>query len=318
MRQRHHLLQAILVAFCVIGFAGPALAQIGRVGGSVKDSSGKAIVGAKVTADNPSASPSHYETKTDKNGDFSIMGMSNGVWTFTASADGFQASSGKLNVATIHSNPPVDFTLKPGSSGGGTFAGVNTKELQGDLTAADALFNEKKYQEAIDAYQAILKKAPTLTVLNMQIGAAYRNMKEYDKALAVYADVLKADPNNEKAVVATGMTQLEKGDLAGAEQTLTKAAQSLSATREVFYSLGEVDFAKNDPDAAAKWYQKAVDTDPNWGKPLFKLGLVALNKGDKAEALKYMEKVVAVDPNSAEAAQAKVIIPQLQPGGQVR
>ncbi|MDE3154560.1 MAG: tetratricopeptide repeat protein [Acidobacteriota bacterium] len=316
MRLRLHL-RACLVALCVIGFAGPALAQIGRVGGSVKDSSGKPVVGAKVTADNPSASPSHFETKTDKNGDFSLMGMSNGVWTLTASADGFAPSSGKLNVATIHSNPPVDFTLKPGT-GGGSFAGVNTKELQGDLTAADALFNSKQYQQAIDAYEAILKKAPTLTVLNMQIGAAYRNMKEYDKALAVYDDMLKADPNDEKAIVAIGMTQLEKGDLAAAEQTLTKAAQSLSATREVFYSLGEVKFAKNEPDEAAKWYQKAADTDPNWGKPLFKLGLVALNKGDKAAALKYMEKVVQVDPTSPEAAQAKAIIPQLQPGGEIR
>jgi Flp pilus assembly protein TadD len=310
MRQRLHPLRAILVALCVIGFAGPAMAQIGRVGGNVKDSSGKPVAGAKVTADNPSASPSHYETKTDKNGDFSLMGMSNGVWTFTAAADGFAPSSGKLNVSTLNSNPPLDFTLKPG--GGGQFAGVNTKELQGELTAADALFNDKKYQEAIDAYQAILKKAPTLTVLDLQIGAAYRNMKDYDKALAVYNDMLKADPNNEKAIVAIGMTNLEKGDLAAAEETLTKAAQSLSATREVFYSLGEVKFAKNEPDEAAKWYQKAADTDPTWGKPLFKLGLVALNKGDKAEALKYMEKVIQVDPTSPEAAQAKAIIPQLQ------
>ncbi|HEY7792299.1 MAG TPA: tetratricopeptide repeat protein [Vicinamibacterales bacterium] len=303
------------MALCVIGLAGSALAQIGRVGGSVKDSKGKPIAGATVTAQNPNASPSSFTTKTDKNGDFSIMGMSNGVWTFTAAADGFAPSSGKLNVATISSNPPVDFTLKPGEgAAGGTFAGVNTKELQGELSAADALFNQKQYQQAIDAYQAILKKAPTLTVLNLQIGAAYRNMKEYDKALAVYNDVLKTDPNNEQAVVAIGMTDLEKGDLAAAEETLTKAAQSLSATREVFYSLGEVKFAKGETDEAAKWYQKASDTDPNWGKPLFKLGLVALNKGDKAGALKYLQKVVDVDPNSPEAAQAKAVIAQLQQG----
>ncbi|HVC21325.1 MAG TPA: tetratricopeptide repeat protein [Vicinamibacterales bacterium] len=311
MRQRLHVLQAALVALCVIGFAGPAFAQIGRVGGSVKDPSGKPVAGATVTAQNPNASPSSFTTKTDKNGDFSLMGMSNGVWAFTASAPNFAPSSGKMNVSTLNSNPPLDFTLKPG--GGGEFAGVNAKQLQGQLAAADALFNSKQYQQAIDAYEAILKKAPTLTVLDLQIGAAYRNLKEYDKAIGVYNDMLKADPNSEKAVVAIGMTQLEKGDLTAAEQTLTKAAQSLSATREVFYALGEVNFAKNDPAAAAKWYQKAVDTDPTWVKPIFKLGLVALNRGDKAGALQYMEKVVQVDPTSPEAAQAKAIIGQLKP-----
>ena len=314
MRPRVRLLQVALTMLCVLGLAGSALAQIGRVGGSVKDQHGKPIAGATVTAQNPNASPNTFTTKTDKNGDFSIMGMSNGVWTFTAAAPGFAPSSGKLNVATISSNPPVDFTLKPGGGGEGALAGVNTKELQGELQAADNLFNQKQYQQAIDAYQAILKKAPSLTVLNLQIGAAYRNMKQYDQALAVYNDLLKTDPNNEKAVVAIGMTDLEKGDLAAAETTLTKAAQSLSATREVFYSLGEVKFAKGETDEAAKWYQKASDTDPSWGKPLFKLGLVALNKGDKAGALKYMQKVVEVDPTSPEAAQAKAVISQLQQG----
>jgi len=73
----------------------------------------------------------------------------------------------------------------------------------------------------------------------------------------------------------------------------------------VFYSLGEVVFNKGQADEAAKWYQKAADTDPSWGKPIFKLGLVALNKGDKDATLKMMEKVIASDPTSAEPRKRK-------------
>ena len=40
------------------------------------------------------------------------------------------------------------------------------------------------------------------------------------------------------------MTNLEKGDLKAAEETLTKAAEGPKPTREVFYNLGEVKFAK--------------------------------------------------------------------------
>jgi Tfp pilus assembly protein PilF len=88
----------------------------------------------------------------------------------------------------------------------------------------------------------------------------------------------------------------------------------MSASREVFYNLGEVKFAKGETDEAMKAYQRAVDTDPNWAKPLFKLGLGYLQKADTKNAIAMMEKVIAVEPNSPEAAQAKGLIDQLKKG----
>ena len=60
-----------------------------------------------------------------------------------------------------------------------------------------------------------MAKAPALSVINLQIAAAYRNKKEYDNAIAAYNELLKADPDNDKAIVGIGMTNMEKGDLAG-------------------------------------------------------------------------------------------------------
>ena len=82
----------------------------------------------------------------------------------------------------------------------------------------------------------------------------------------------------------------------------------------MFYNLGEVKFAKGETDEAMKYYQRAIDTDPNWGKPLFKLGLAKLQKADSPGAIEYMNKVIAADPTSAEAAQAKALIEQLKKG----
>ena len=67
-----------------------------------------------------------------------------------------------------------------------------------------------------------MAKAPALSVINLQIAAAYRNKKDYDNAIAAYNELLKADPNNDKAIVGIGMTNLEKGDLKAAEDTLTQ------------------------------------------------------------------------------------------------
>ena len=133
-----------------------------------------------------------------------------------------------------------------------------------------------------------------------------------DQAIATYKKIPAGDANADKATIEIGMTLLEKNDLAGAEATLSTAAQSTSANKEVFYALGEVMFAKGSTDEAVKHYERASEIDPNWGKPLFKLGLAKLQKADTAGTIAIMEKLIQVDPNSAEAAQAKALVEQLK------
>ena len=316
MRDARKLLTAIALGAALIVSALPAAAQTGRVGGTIKDDKGQPIKGATVVAENPSSSPSSFTATTDDKGRFSIIGLRSGTWKITASAPGFLPGGGNVPIRTIGApNPPVDIVLAPGSAGPtGALAGVNTKELQGELAKAEELMNAQQYDAAIAAYNAILAKTPALTMINLQIGRAHRLKKEYDAALGVYKKVLEADPNNERAKIEIGMTNLEKGDFVAAEAALGEAAQSTSASREVFYNLGEVKFAKGETDEAMKWYQRAVDADANWGKPLFKLGLGHLQKADTKQAIAMMEKVIAVDPNSQEAAQAKALIEQLKKG----
>jgi tetratricopeptide (TPR) repeat protein len=312
MRRSVRAVPAVIACLLILVVCAPALAQ-GRVGGTIKDENGQPIKGATVTAENPESSPSTYTAVSDDKGRFSMIIRKAGMWAFTATANGFAPARGQAQIQTLGVNRALEFTLTKGSAGPtGALAGVNTKELQGELQAAEVLFNAGQYDEAIAAYQAIMAKTPALTIINLQVGHAYRRKKEYDKALAAYQEVLKTDPTNEKAKIEIGMTNLEKGDLEAADTTLTAAAEGAGASREVFYNLGEVKFAKGQTEEASRWYQKASETDPNWGKPLFKLALVAINKGDKATALTHLEKVIAVDPSSSEAAQAKGVIEQLK------
>jgi len=307
--------RGVVAAASVLVFAASAAAQVGRVGGTVKDDTGNPIKGATVMAENPNASPNSLTATSDDKGRFSIIGLKTGPWIFTAQAPGFDAQASRLDVKTVGTpNPPIEFKLKKGASSAPASALGNlaAKDLQAELAGADNLYNAQRWDEAIAAYRAIMAKAPALSVINLQVASAYRNKKEYDSAIAAYTELLKVDPNNDKAKIGIGMTNLEKGDLNAADETLTRAAQSQGATREVYYSLGEVKFAKGQSDDAGKWYQKASDLDPSWGKPILKLALVQLNKGDKDAALKLAEKVIASDPTSTEAATAKALIEQLK------
>jgi tetratricopeptide (TPR) repeat protein len=312
MRDLKFLFSATVMA--LVMSALPVMAQTGRIGGTVKDDKGQPIKGATVTAENPSSAPSSFTATTDDRGRYSMIGLKAGSWTVTASAPGFAASAGTVPIKTIGAPmPPVDFTLAAGAPApGGAMAGVNTKELQGELAKADAMVAAKDYAGAIGIYEGMLAKVPALTSLQLQIGGLYRQQKQYDQAIESYKKVPEGDTNSDKAKIEIGMTQLEKNDLAGAEATLMSVAETTGANKEVFYNLGEVKFAKGETDEAVKYYQRAVDIDPNWGKPLFKLGLAKLQKADTAGALELMTKIVQVDPNSAEATQAKALIEQLK------
>jgi tetratricopeptide (TPR) repeat protein len=292
----------------------PAAAQTGRIGGTVKDTNGQPIKGATVVAENPASAPSSFTATTDDRGRYSMIGLKAGSWKVTASAPGFAPSGGNVPIKTIGAPmPPVDFTLAPGASGpSGALAGVNTKELQGELAKADAMVAAKDYAGAIGVYEGMVAKVPALTALYLQIGGLYRSQKQYDQAIEAYKKVPDGDTNADKAKIEIGMTLLEKNDLAGAEAALMSVAQSTSANKEVFYNLGEVKFAKGETEEAVKYYQRASDIDPNWGKPLFKLGLAKLQKADTAGTLEIMNKLIQVDPNSQEAAQAKALIEQLK------
>lgn len=311
MRQRSNLRHLSLTVLFTVCLAGSAAAQVGRVGGLVRDEKGDPIKGAVVTAENASIASSFTAT-TDEKGRFSLVGLRPGQWRFVAQAIGHAVQAGEMNVRWGSPNPPMTFTLKrtgPGTTG--TLAGVAAKDLQAELAAADQLFNQRKWDEAVAAYRQIMAKTPSLTVINLQIAVAFRNKKDYDGAIGAYRALLTADPSNEQAKIGIALTNLERGDAKAAEATLQEAASSPTAGREVFFNLGEVKSTSGDVDEAAKWYAKASGVDPSWGKPLHRLGMLALQKGDKSGAAKYLNQVMSVDPVSAEAALAKATLDQL-------
>jgi tetratricopeptide (TPR) repeat protein len=108
------------------------------------------------------------------------------------------------------------------------------------------------------------------------------------------------------------MTHMQAGNLDAATQALEPLAQSASAPREVFYSLGELKFSKGDNAAAEAMFKRAAEIDPSWLQPKLKLGLVAFSKGDKESAITIFESIVAADPNAPEAAQANAFLKELK------
>ena len=316
-RFRCCLLGLVLVTLYLGVMVAPALAQTRVMSGVVTDENGNPIPGVLVTAWNQASQSQRIEQTTDDSGRYSILGFRIGQWTLTAVADGYEPEMVNASVRAGPNN--IDFTLirirhvLEITLGEEALEGHDPEVVQKEIRAAHDLLNNKQYDQALAAYEALLAKVPALTNLYVQIGDSYRGKEEYDKAVTAYEEVLKNDPENAQAKAGIARADLEAGNFEAAEVTLAEIASTLDASREDIYNMGELEFARGAVDEAAGWYEKAHMKDPNWGKPLFKLALVALNKGDTETAVTYCQQVVDVDPDSEEGAQARAILQQLQP-----
>lgn len=295
------LLAVSLVAVC----ASAAHAQMGRVNGVVKDEAGQPLKGVTVTVDNPNIGQTMTSTTDDK-GRFGLIGLRAGQWRFIAQAPGFGPEIGAMAVRMGGPNPPVTFVMKRvGVANFGALGGITNRDLQATLAAGDAAFEKEQWDQAIESYRAVLNRSSALAIVNLQIGEAQRRKRDFNGAIESYRALLVADPDNSQAHIGIAAAERERGNLAAAEAALIAAAQRAGAGREVFYELGELKLAANQPEEAAQWYRKAAAADPIWGKPRYKLGLDALKKGNNSDATTLLTEVIAVDPTSPEAALAK-------------
>jgi tetratricopeptide (TPR) repeat protein len=310
--QRTNWWCALFGLLIVVLSATSARAQPGRVNGLVRDDEGQPIKGAVVTAENPNTGTTFTAT-TDDRGRFTMIGLRPGTWRFIAHSPGHLADGGDQQVrASSSQNPPLVFALRrtgPGSSG--PLGNRTPKDLQADLAKADALFNEGQFDEAIAAYRTIMAKTPALSVINLQIAAAYRRKQDDSGALAAYTALIDSDAMNEPARIGIASINLDRGDLSAAEEVLKPGAEAAAPGAELLLTLGEVKAAQGNGPEALAWFTKAAAADVAWGKPLYRLGQLSLARGEKDAAAVFLNRAIAVDPISPEAALAKAALDEL-------
>jgi len=292
--------------------AGRASAQT-RVVGTVSDDAGKPVKAATITAQHPDTGQTFTAT-TDAKGKFTVIGLRPGRWRFIAEAPGHLINGTETTVSARMNtvNASLTFTLRRTGPLAGPLGSIAAKDLQADLSQADALFGQQQWDDAIKAYRDILAKAPPLSALNLQIAAALRRKGDYDGAITAYNELLKTDPTQQRAYVGIGDTHIQKGNPAAAETYWTQLADAGTAGRDVFFSLAELASSQGKADTAARWYTRAATADPSWGKPLYKMGMSAIDKGDKTAAQEYLTRAITVDPTSPEAALAKAAVDRLK------
>jgi hypothetical protein len=211
--QRASLALATLI---VVSLAAPVFAQAARATGTVKDTSGKAMKGATVKATNKDAYPPEITSSTDDKGRWAMIGLRTGTWNFAVEAPGFSAQQAQWPVR-VGGTQPMHFVLARDL---GPIPNALTRDIQQQLTAANALRDKGQFDQALAAYEQIREQNPTLTSMNLVVGGVYRQKAAqendptarralFDRAIASYTAMLASDAENQRAKIELESTRSE-------------------------------------------------------------------------------------------------------------
>ncbi len=111
--------------------------------GTVEDSSGKVIVGAKITAVNAGTLDT-YSTATNQDGNYRIDFVRNGTYTVSAESPGFSKSQRTGSIVDVNQTVRNDFTLSPGSVTESVTVESGAPLIKTDDAAVSALVTSKQ------------------------------------------------------------------------------------------------------------------------------------------------------------------------------
>lgn len=314
-------LMAILISLTLINFIYSQEGRgKGRINGLVQDEAGAPIANAKIKVTSLADLNIEFNTIADETGKWALLGLGTGMWRVMASAEGFYPAFMDIDVKQLQRNPEVVLALKK-------IAQSEMPTIQDEASFSlfeqgNQFFVEKKYNEAISAYEQFLEANPDAYQTYLNVGNCYKEKGDLDEALEEYTKVLerareeKEDlSGNEiaaRALAAIGEVYLKKEDYENAQKYFKNSIEIYPKDEVLAYNVGEIYFSNHRIDEALHYFELSKQIKPDWESPYLKLGYVYLNKGDFAKAEENLKKFLEMAPESPEAPNVRSIIDYLE------
>ena len=311
---------SILIVMAALAVALPAAAQTtAMVKGVVKDDKGQPVENAKISIDMLGGTARHFESKTNKKGEYAQIGLPPGQYKISAEKDKLTAV---INSLSLRAAAPVtaDLTLSAGGGAAGGAAGAAMgAALKKTFDEGLALSNEGKHDEAIAKFNEAIGISPKCNDCYDNIGYSYTQKKDYDKAEEAYKKAIEAKPDDAAAYsglanIYNAQRKFDDAAKASAKATELAGAKSPMAggDADALYNQGVILWNGGKIADAKKAFQDAVAANPNHAEAHFQLGMALVNEGNMAGAATEFETYLKLSPNGPNAATAKGLVAQLK------
>ena len=227
----------LLIVSLILALPAVSTAQMTyRLKGTVRDNDGKPVEGAKVAAEaligfrgEQFVGQKQFEATTNAKGEWIILGLTSGLWTFEASAPNTVPQAIVL---------PINFTnRKPQSAAGGSFpwdlAMRVRRTSNAALSTASAAAIAKRTDETVGSVGVLAgEKDPDVLCAAGEMALFVR---QHGLARAVFDQVVKQDPKNGCATRGLASAAMMQNDLDTAAKMLWTAIDLLPRDERAAY-----------------------------------------------------------------------------------
>src|SRR5262249_31930413 len=296
----------------------PAAGQsTGMVRGQVLDTAGKPVEGAKISID-AEANNRHFETKSDKKGEFVQIGLPPGQYKVSAEKDKLAAPPQPINVRIANASP-VRLVLGAGGAVSTEAAAKNAelkKAFDDGVTASKA----GDHDAAIAAFTKAAELNANCYDCYYNIAFSQTQKKDYDKAEAAYKKAIEiktdyAEAYNGLANIYNAQRKFDQAATASAKaMELSSALGATSAgggNADAMFNQGVILWNAGKIAEAKKQFESAVAANPNHAEAHYQLGMALVNEGNLAGAATEFETYLKIAPTGPNAATAKNILGSL-------
>lgn len=299
----------------------PGFAQTGNLAGKVVDTDGKPLSGVTIAIDRQGIN-GHFETKTDKNGQYIHAGLPTGNYKVSVVRDGkpLMALDGRVQFGQ---DSKVDFDLKAAAAAPAGNAANNeearkkiaeekakNEATKAAFEGARAAMATKNYDEAIRLFKEASEKDPTQHVIFANLADAYSQAKKYDDAQAAYNKAIELKPDESAYYNNLGIVLANANKIDEATQKLQKAAElNPAGAGQSYYNLGAVLTNKGKTKEAGDAFKKAIELNPAMASAYYQLGISYFGSPDTIpQAIPVLEKFLSLQPTGPDADAAKQLI----------
>ena len=173
----------------------------------------------------------------------------------------------------------------------------------------------RDWQEAAERFERALSLAPDASIVNYQLGLAYRRLGRTEEAMQWLAkrgdrtaglpdplmDEVERLARGWRIHTNRGSKLFAEGRHAEALAELRLALKSAPEEPEVLIGLGSSLTALGQEQEALELLKRAVEIDPNRAMAHYNLGTLAARAGDDTRAIEHYRRAISVDPEHTQS-----------------
>jgi len=308
---------ALVTVGLLVGLAllapSPARAQAttGGIRGKVIDETGQPVANCVVTIESLRVSRK-VNVKTNKKGEYGMIGLVPGPYRITASKDGYRSQYLDFNALIGDSAPAPDLQIVS-LEAIARATGPSEEDLRQKFGKAVELLRSGQYPEAETLFRELTQLQPQVPEFHQNLAYAYAHQSNWPEAEASYQKALELKPDDPVLITGLAGVYEDAGDLDKAGALLDEAIAKDSANASLQYERGQVLFKKQQVPEAVEAFEKALAGDPSLTDAHYYLGTLLVNQGKVPEAIEHLETFLAASPGDTPYAEtAKKLLAALK------